>query len=281
MAEAHGARLVCMPATRLHSGDGLDVYDYRCAYGPGDRPFAESHRRYLLAYVRKGSFGLKAQGRTHDLVAGSLMVGYPGDEYTCTHEHHACGDECLAFHYSQALVDELGAARAPWREGAVPPLAELMVLGELAQAAASGDCDVGLDELAMLFVARVQAVFSNGKAKKTQVSPADRRRAVEAALWLDEHCHEDVDLKAAARQASLSPFHFLRVFAKAIGVTPHQYLLRARLRRAARLLAERERSVTDIALDVGFADLSNFCRTFHRAAGVPPARFAEAAIFSK
>ena len=60
-------------------------------------------------------------------------------------------------------------------------------------------------------------------------------------------------------------------------MTPHQYLVRARLRRAARLLAEDERSITDVALAVGFADLSNFVRTFRRAAGVSPGRFAKSA----
>ena len=60
-------------------------------------------------------------------------------------------------------------------------------------------------------------------------------------------------------------------------MTPHQYLVRSRLRRAARLLVENERSITDIALDVGFGDLSNFIRTFHRAAGVSPRRFRMAA----
>jgi AraC-like DNA-binding protein len=49
------------------------------------------------------------------------------------------------------------------------------------------------------------------------------------------------------------------------------------LRRAARLLAEGGRSVTDVALDVGFADLSNFVRSFRRAAGVSPREFRRAA----
>jgi AraC-like DNA-binding protein len=53
--------------------------------------------------------------------------------------------------------------------------------------------------------------------------------------------------------------------------------LRSRLRRAARLLAEDSRPITDIALDIGFADLSNFVRTFHRAAGVSPRRFRDSA----
>ena len=73
------------------------------------------------------------------------------------------------------------------------------------------------------------------------------------------------------------PFHFLRVFTKALGVTPHQYLLRSRLRHAARLLAGDDRSITDIAYDVGFGDLSNFVRTFRRAAGVSPRDFRKMA----
>jgi AraC-like DNA-binding protein len=151
-----------------------------------------------------------------------------------------------------------------------------MVIGELAQAVASGASDLGLDEVGWLFAERFLKTVSGEHPERKAVSAADRRRAVEAALWLDEHCQEEVDLAATAAQVDLSPFHFLRVFSRAIGVTPHQYLVRSRLRRAARLLAERERSVTDIALDVGFADLSNFVRTFHRAAGVPPGRFAAA-----
>ena len=72
------------------------------------------------------------------------------------------------------------------------------------------------------------------------------------------------------RRPDISPFHFLRLFSSVLGVTPHQYLVRSRLRHAARLLADDDSSVTDVAYDVGFGDLSNFVRTFHRAAGVSP-----------
>jgi AraC-like DNA-binding protein len=97
-------------------------------------------------------------------------------------------------------------------------------------------------------------------------------------MWIAAHSAEPVVLEAAARQAGLSPFHFLRLFAKVLGVTPHQYLVRARLAHAARLLADDVRTITDIALDVGFGDLSNFVRTFHRAAGVSPRAFRRAAL---
>ena len=72
-------------------------------------------------------------------------------------------------------------------------------------------------------------------------------------------------------------FHFLRLFSAALGATPHQVLVRARLRHAARLLADGGRSITDVAYDVGFGDLSNFVRTFRRAAGVSPRGFRRAA----
>jgi AraC-like DNA-binding protein len=159
----------------------------------------------------------------------------------------------------------------------VPPLPELMVLGELAQAAADGRSDIGVDEAGMLFAARFVEVASGREQRPPEALARDRRRAVEAAIWLDEHAHEPVDLEGAAREVGLSPFHFLRLFARVVGVTPHQYLVRARLRRAARLLADSARSITDIALDVGFGDLSNFVRTFHRAAGVSPRGFRRAA----
>jgi AraC-like DNA-binding protein len=121
------------------------------------------------------------------------------------------------------------------------------------------------------------AALTSGKSQQLRrSSPRDRRRAVETALWLDANAHEEVDLERAAAQTGLSPFHFLRLFAGIVGVTPHQYLLRSRLRRAARALAADDRPVSDIALDVGFADLSNFVRTFHRAAGLSPRNFRQA-----
>ena len=97
------------------------------------------------------------------------------------------------------------------------------------------------------------------------------------SLWIDANAHEPIDLESAAREFGLSSFHFLRLFTRVLGVTPHQYLIRSRLRRAARLLADDARSITEIALDVGFADLSNFVRTFHRAAACSPRSFRQAA----
>jgi AraC family transcriptional regulator len=262
-------------ATTLHSGP-ISVVDYRCDSGPGDPPFPEHHRAFSLSYVRSGTFGYRVRGRQFEMVAGSVLLGFPGDEFVCTHEH-ACGDECLSFHLEPEVADTVGVGDKVWKRGALPPLPQIMVLGELAQAAATGATDVGLDEAGMLLAMRLAKLSGAKSQQLRRASPRDRRRAVETALWLDANAHEPVDLARTARQAGVSPFHFLRLFASIVGVTPHQYLLRSRLRRAARALAADDRPVSDIALDVGFADLSNFVRTFHRAAGVSPRGFRQAA----
>lgn len=265
-----------MSATILSHSPSLTVIDYRCSAGPGDPSFTELHGRHSISYVRRGSFGLQYRGAQHDLVAGAVMIGHAGDEYRCVHDHHVCGDECLSFQLSPALVESVGARESLWRVGALPPLAGLMALGELGQAVADGRSDVGFDEIGVMLAARFVALSSGKQLAPQRASAQDRRRAVEAAMWISAHAAQEIDLDKIAAEAGLSPFHFLRLFSRALGVTPHQYLLRSRLRHAARLLVDG-RSVTDTAYDVGFQDLSNFVRTFHRAAGVSPKSFQGAA----
>ncbi len=263
-------------ATELQAGP-VRVMDYRCSAGPAEKPFTELHQGYSISYVRKGSFGYRVRGKAYELVAGSVLVGHPGDEFMCTHDHHVCGDECLAFHVSPRFVELVGGDRGRWRAGGLPPLPELMVLGELAQAVASGRSDAGLDEVGLWFASRFLDVVTGREPTSPKASERDRRRAVEAALWIAAHSQEAIDLDRVAGEVALSPFHFLRVFSRVLGVTPHQYLVRSRLRHAARLLAEGEQAVTEVALEVGYADLSNFVRSFHRAAGISPGGFRQTA----
>jgi AraC-like DNA-binding protein len=264
-----------MSSTILLARPSITVTDFRCSAAPGDRPFVERHGCHSISYVRKGSFGYHSRGRSHDLVAGSVLIGLRGAEFTCTHEH-VCGDECLSFFLAAELVETIGGQREAWQIGAAPPLSELMVLGELAQAAAEGQSDIGLDEIGHLLASRLVEVVTGEKRKQANVTAKDRRRAVETALWLEANSVSPLDLDDAAGQAGLSPFHFLRLFSRVLGVTPHQYLVRCRLKHAARLLVEDDRDVTAIAYDIGFGDLSNFVRTFHRAAGVSPLKFRQA-----
>src|SRR4029434_6883876 len=89
----------------------------------------------------------------------------------------------------------------------------------------------------------------------------------------DEH----LGLNALAREAAMSPYHFLRTFRRMTGMTPHQYVLHTRLHRAARRLRAGADPVSMIAFEAGFNDLATFNRRFRRVIGMTPSAFRAAA----
>ena len=264
-----------MPATTLWQSDTLTVIDYRCDADRHVEPFVEQHGGFDLAYVREGSFGYRTRGEAHELVAGSILIGHPGQEYVCTHEH-VVGDECLSFQLAPELIESLGGAPEQWRAGTLPPLSELMVLGELAQAVASGASDLGLDEAGLAFAARFIDLLTERTRRPPAAGERDRRRAVDAALWIDARSTEPLDLqqvaRAAAQPVSLPP-PLRRGPRRDAAISTS---VRSRLRHAARLLADEDRPITDVAYDVGFGDSRTSCarsiapRACRRAAFAKP-----------
>ena len=118
------------------------------------------------------------------------------------------------------LVQAIGDRPEAWRIGAAPPLPELMVLGELAQAAADGRSDIGLDEVGALFANRFVEVVSGRARENAPANARDRRRAVETALWIDAHSHEEIDLEQAAAQADHQPVPLPAAVCERVGGHP-------------------------------------------------------------
>jgi AraC-like DNA-binding protein len=81
---------------------------------------------------------------------------------------------------------------------------------------------------------------------------------------------------ALARAARLSPAHFSREFRRTFGESPHQYLLTRRLERAAALLRNTDRPITEICLGVGLRSVGSFTTSFGRAFGLSPAAYRRA-----
>ena len=84
---------------------------------------------------------------------------------------------------------------------------------------------------------------------------------------------EAPSVREVARRAGVSPFHFIRQMEALFGCTPHQLRVRARLEAAKRELADGERSVTDVCMELGFSSLGSFSGAFRRRVGVSPSRF--------
>ena len=146
------------------------------------------------------------------------------------------------------------------------------------EAVEEGSAPVALHEAAFEIAAAALTATQNTIALGRKNSFRNERAAMRAARYIDTHYGEPCSLEDLAAQADMSPFHFLRVYRRVVGQTPHRHVLATRLRHAARRLRTTRERVADIALGVGFGDLSHFNATFLRHFRVSPgtyrARFA-------
>lgn len=99
------------------------------------------------------------------------------------------------------------------------------------------------------------------------------RRIHSARDYICSSLSEPITLDSMAAVACLSPNHFLRTFREIVGRSPHQYLVMKRLERAARLLETSDRTVTEIAFEVGFSSLGSFSWLFRRYHGIAPRQY--------
>jgi len=92
---------------------------------------------------------------------------------------------------------------------------------------------------------------------------------IESNLW------SPMELENLAQKANLSKFHFCRVFKRYTGMNPMKYVNSLRIGQAKELLAGNEKSVSLVANEVGFRDLSNFIRQFKKNTGVTPTAYRD------
>ena len=91
--------------------------------------------------------------------------------------------------------------------------------------------------------------------------------------YIEEHIAEQIPLATLARSVRLSAYHFCRAFKRSFGVPPHRYHNARRIDHAKTLLAQPARSVTEIALKVGFSETSSFTAAFRKATGTTPTAY--------
>jgi AraC-like DNA-binding protein len=266
------------PAVRsLCQGRDWRVSEYVCTAGPGDRPFEERHEDVGIAAVVAGTFTYRADTGAAMLHPGAFLLGNAAACYECGHEHSA-GDRCISFqaapeYFAEIAASIAGSARfrfpAPML-AATPKLLPWLARIE-ARTAFAEPLDV--DETAVRLMEAVIGAMSDQAPGPLRVSPRDRRRIGEALHYIELKAADALDLDSIAGVAIMSKYHFLRTFRHAVGMTPYQFLLGVRMRRAAVRLATSAAPVSAIAFETGFGDLSTFNARFRETFGMIPTAF--------
>jgi AraC family transcriptional regulator len=260
----------------LARGVSWSVADVLCTRGPEDRPFEECHAGISISVVVAGTFQYRADGPSELLTPGSLLLGNDAQSFECSHEH-ASGDRCVAFKYSpdyfERIAADAGAKSALLPVARIPPLPEFAQVSADVTSGLLNATDIGWAELALIAAARALQLASRVPDRPLKFPRDAAARVTEVVRAIEQEPAARHTLDELAAHAGLSPFHFLRTFRHKTGVTPHQFILRTRLRNAATRLTTEAAQVIDVAYDAGFGDLSNFNHAFRAEFGVSPRRF--------
>jgi transcriptional regulator GlxA family with amidase domain len=129
-------------------------------------------------------------------------------------------------------------------------------------------------ELAQAIVACIRQTADQGGQKAPERDPRLARDVLRHAMrFVNENLDTKLKWGEIAIAVGLDPFTFGRGFKLATGMTPHQYVIRCRLRRAMRLLARDELTLADIALEVGCSCQSHLTTLFRKHLGTTPGAF--------
>jgi AraC-like DNA-binding protein len=148
-------------------------------------------------------------------------------------------------------------------------------IGEVHRLLQAGTVTLGV-EVRLLEVIR-SVVDRHGRRLANRELIPSRRSVSAARAYLEGNFSRVVKLDELSRECDVSPFHLIRSFRDAIGMTPHAYLMQVRATRAREMLVQGD-GISSIAYRCGFVDQSHLTRTFKRIFGVTPGAYHAAGM---
>ena len=279
---------------------------------PGERGYADGHRRWpglTTVYARmpphdtetvtgRGQIGVAFSNHREVAYASDgtpRSASYPGGSIICSGDAEIVWSrvrdhtEALEIYPDPALLVQTGGgavdAQRPWpvdrsRVGVIDPVvlavASVLRRGHLIECSVS---DIAASTLAHLLARHVLREYAgvavDHEPGHTRLPPATLRRVHDRI----EACLGDViTLDELAAEAHLSTFHFARAFKASVGVAPHSFVTSRRMDRARQLLVQSGVTVEQVAIKVGFGNLSHFRRVFRAHVGTTPVEYRRLSI---
>lgn len=257
------------------SKQALDMFLYpmQCgsfSYLPGYSLTRDSFDSFLLMYVQKGELSLTFEGNTRLVTAGSfiLLDCYKLHSYSTTK-----GWECLWCHfdgitaraYYNSVVSRLGNVFS--MPDTTPVLTKLTAILKIFSSGSPVR-----EPLLSKYLTDILTEFL--LYTPTSIHTRSYTNITEEIItYINEHFRENISLEDLASHAGLSQYHFIRIFKKETGFTPHEYIINTRIATAKYLLKNSRLSVKDICFTTGFSCESVFCSAFKRHQGMTPAQY--------
>lgn len=262
----------------LAAAPGYRVHDMRCRLGPRDPANENQYPAYRVAAIVGGTFKIRSTLGDAVPVVGSLLLGNACDCYRCSHDTPN-GDRCINFDFEAGFLEQVRTGLGVrgvgerFRSALIPPSRESVGIAAAMEAVGEGSDAAAVQEAAFEIAAAALMATHATVALGRKTSFRNERAVMRVARYVETHHREPCSLADLAARADMSPFHFLRVYRRITGQTPHRHVLATRLRHAARRLRTGSDRIADIAIEVGFGDLSHFNATFVRHFRVSPGAY--------
>ncbi|MDB5397734.1 MAG: transcriptional regulator [Rhodospirillales bacterium] len=231
-----------------------------------------------IAFLHKGTItaSFELASVVHTFNCGGMAILPPGSRATLT----LSDADCTVIYLKPDLIPDVKPERFAGLE-IVPQIDPVDLQMTFLIACIREELQSGqrggprfMESLGLAMANHIFARYSTSVSSKTTfrggLKPRQTRRAQQTMMaTLDE----SVPLAKLAKDAGLSPWYFCRAFKQSTGVSPHQWMLERRFEQARQLMADDRRTLTSIAIDLGFASLSHFSAAFKQATGISPTHY--------
>lgn len=229
---------------------------------------------YLCFVVDSGEGALSYEGKRYSLRAGDVVFLDCGRPYS-----HSTEAALWSLRWCHFYGASLPAVYAKYRErGGLPvirpanPDGYRTLLTEIYELADSSDYirDMRINEK---LNALLTLLMESSWHRESQTGAPKRMEVCRVKAYLDEHYREKLSLESVADHFFINKYYLARLFREQYGVTLGAYLQQVRITHAKRMLRFTDRTIEQIGLECGFAELHYFSRVFKKLEGVSPSQF--------
>jgi AraC-like DNA-binding protein len=237
------------------------------------------HEGFCVGIVEKGGRVISRGGATTVIPEEGIFVINPGESHACKSlvEWHSYFIVCVEAQYMAAIAAQI-SEQAPM----VPHFKDVLIRDDKLAAeirlffALVERTNSALEREAVLHSFLSALIMQYGDAPPIPRRVGSHARAMERVCeFIRSNYSQELSLKQLSRAACLSPYYFHRLFLENTGVSPHDYLLQVRIKKARELLSAGH-GIAGVALETGFVDQSHFTRCFKGATGITPGGYIAA-----